>query len=121
MDSIFWYDLETSGTNPRWDRITQFAGLRTDLDLQETGEEYETYVRLPADVLPSPGAALVTGITPQRVHNEGISEWEALRKILALFSQPGTCVAGNNILRFDDEFTRCGLYRMRMDLSLIHI
>ena len=115
MDSIFWYDLETSGTNPRWDRITQFAGLRTDLDLQETGEEYETYVRLPADVLPSPGAALVTGITPQRVHNEGISEWEALRKILALFSQPGTCVAGYNSLRFDDEFTRYGLYRMLMD------
>jgi len=115
VDSFFWYDLETSGTSPKWDRVTQFAGLRTDLALKETGEEYETYVQLPADVLPSPGAALVTGITPQRIHNEGISEWEAFRKILALFSRPGTCVAGYNSLRFDDEFTRYGLYRMLMD------
>lgn len=115
MDSIFWYDLETSGTNPRWDRITQFAGLRTDTQLNETGEEFETYVKLPPDVLPSPGAALVTKISPQRTHNEGITEWEAFRKILALFSRPGTCVAGYNSLRFDDEFTRFGLYRMLMD------
>ena len=115
MSSIFWYDLETSGINPRWDRVIQFAGLRTDLSLQETGEELCTYVRLPADVLPNPVAALVTGITPQQTQREGIDEWEAFRKILKLFSKPGTCVAGYNSLRFDDEFVRYGLYRLLMD------
>jgi len=115
VSSIFWYDLETSGTNPRWDRVIQFAGLRTDLDLNETGEELCTYVRLPADVLPNPVAALVTGITPQQTLREGIDEWEAFRKILKLFSKPGTCVAGYNSLRFDDEFVRYGLYRLLMD------
>ena len=25
-DSFYWYDLETTGTNPKWDRIVQFAG-----------------------------------------------------------------------------------------------
>lgn len=115
MSSIFWYDLETSGINPRWDRVIQFAGLRTDLDLKETGEELCTYVKLPADVLPNPMAALVTGITPQQTQREGIDEWEAFRKILKLFSKPGTCVAGYNSLRFDDEFTRYGLYRLLMD------
>ena len=115
MSSIFWYDLETSGLSPRWDRVIQFAGLRTDTSLEETGEELCTYVRLPADVLPNPVAAQVTGITPQQIQREGIDEWEAFRKILKLFSKPGTCVAGYNSLRFDDEFVRHGLYRMLMD------
>lgn len=115
MSSIFWYDLETSGISPRWDRVIQFAGLRTDLALEETGEELCTYVQLPADVLPNPGAAQVTGITPQQCQREGIDEWEAFRKILRLFEKPGTCVAGYNSLRFDDEFVRHGLYRLLMD------
>ncbi len=115
MSSIFWYDLETSGVNPRWDRVIQFAGLRTDLSLNESGEELCTYVKLPADVLPNPMAALVTGITPQQTQREGIDEWEAFREILKRFSKPGTCVAGYNSLRFDDEFMRYGLYRLLMD------
>jgi exodeoxyribonuclease-1 len=113
--SYYWYDLETSGTNPRWDRVIQFAGFRTDMDLNPIGDEYCTYVELPDDVLPNPDATLVTGITPALTRAEGISEWQALRKIEALFSVPKTCVAGYNSLRFDDEFVRYGLYRMLMD------
>ena len=93
----------------------QFAGLRTGPDLEPAGDEFVTYVRLPDDVLPDPDAALVTGITPQRTRQEGLTEWHALAKINALFSVPGTCVAGYNNLRFDDEFIRHGLYRNLMD------
>ena len=114
-DTFYWYDLETSGTEPRWDRIVQFAGLRTDTDLNELGDEYCTYIRLPDDVLPDAGAALVTGITPQLSRQQGISEWQALRRINRLFCEPNTCVAGYNNLRFDDEFVRYGLYRNLMD------
>ena len=114
-ESFYWYDLETSGTEPRWDRIMQFAGLRTDPDLEPVGDEFVTYIHLPDDVLPDPDAALVTGITPQRTRQEGVSEWRALAQINALFSVPGTCVAGYNNLRFDDEFIRHGLYRNLMD------
>jgi exodeoxyribonuclease I len=113
--SFFWYDLETSGTDPRWDRIVQFAGLRTNLALEAVGDPVSLYVTLPDDVLPNPDAALVTGITPQRTHREGVSEWQALRRLNALFSEPHTCVAGYNSLRFDDEFVRYGLYRNLMD------
>lgn len=113
--TFYWYDLETSGTDPRWDRIVQFAGFRTDLDLNSIGDEYSTYVRLPDDVLPDPQATLITGITPERTQREGTSEFEALDRIHALFARPGTCVAGFNSLRFDDEFIRFGLYRMLMD------
>lgn len=113
--SFYWYDLETSGTEPRWDRIVQFAGLRTDMDLNPIDDEYCTYVRLADDVLPSPGAAMVTGITPQLCQDQGIDEWQALSRVLQIFSQPNTCVTGFNSLRFDDEFTRFGLYRMLLE------
>lgn len=115
MSSIYWYDLETSGASPRWDRILQFAGLRTNLDLDPIGDEHSTYVRLPDDVIPDPDAVLITGITPQLAQREGVSEWSALRRINQLFSEPGTCAAGYNSLRFDDEFIRFGLYRNLMD------
>ena len=43
--SFYWYDLETSGTDPKWDRMVQVAGLRTDQDLNILGDELCTYVR----------------------------------------------------------------------------
>ena len=113
--SFYWYDLETSGTHPASDRIVQFAGCRTDTELNVVDDPYVTYVKLAPDILPSPEACLVTGITPQRANAEGVDEWEALHRIDALMRQPGTCVVGYNNLRFDDEFLRYGLYRNLMD------
>ena len=51
-NSFYWYDLETSGLSPKWDRIVQFAGCRTDAELNLLDDEYITYVSLPDDVLP---------------------------------------------------------------------
>ncbi len=114
-ETFYWYDLETSGTEPKWDRIVQFAGVRTDLDLNVIGDEFSTYVHLPDDVLPNPDASLVTGITPQLTHYKGVSETTALKEINRLFSEPGTCVVGYNSLRFDDEFIRYSFYRNLLD------
>ncbi len=113
--SIYWYDLETTGTHPASDRIMQFAGCRTDAGLNVVDEPYVTYVELAPDVLPSPEACLVTGVTPQRANSEGIGEWQAIRRIDEIMRVPGTCVAGYNNLRFDDEFLRYALYRNLMD------
>lgn len=113
--TFYWYDLETSGIDPKWDRIVQFAGIRTDAGLVDVGDEYQTYVRLPVDVLPNPVACRVTGLTPQRVNAAGITELDALVEINSRFSVPNTCVAGFNSLRFDDEFIRYGLYRHLLD------
>lgn len=114
-ETFYWYDLETTGTHPKWDRIVQFAGQRTDQDLNPIGEELCFFVRLPDDVLPNPDAALVTGITPSRLAAEGISEFDALQRMLKEFNVPGTCALGYNSLRFDDEFVRYALYRHLQD------
>ena len=113
--SFYWYDLETTGTNPASDRIIQFAGMRTDLDLQPIEEPYVTYVQMPVETLPSIEATLVTGISPQQTFEKGIPEIEAIKQINARFMVPNTCVVGYNNLRFDDEFIRYTLYRNLMD------
>lgn len=74
--TFFFYDLETSGLNPRQDRIMQFAGQRTDLELRPIGEPYNILVTLNDDTLPAPDALFVTGITPQQTQADGMTEAE---------------------------------------------
>ncbi len=114
MNSFYFYDLETTGRDPRWHRIMQFAGVRTDARLQPLGPPVSWNVRLDDDVVPEPEACLVTGLSPARVA-DGIDEGTLFRRVLQEFGQPGTCVAGYNSLRFDDEFIRYGLWRNLQD------
>lgn len=112
MDSTFyWHDYETFGANPSVDRPSQFAGLRTDLDLNPVGEPLVIYCQPQADILPAPQACLVTGITPQQALAEGLPEPQFIEAIHRELSQPNTCTVGYNSIRFDDEVTRYSLYR----------
>ncbi|WP_282264058.1 exodeoxyribonuclease I [Stenotrophomonas sp. PS02301] len=110
-DSFLFYDLETFGQDPRRTRIAQFAGIRTDADLNILEEPVSFYVKPADDLLPSPVATLITGITPQHALSAGVTEAEAFARINDLMAQPGTCSLGYNTLRFDDEFVRHGLFR----------
>ena len=104
--TFFFYDLETSGLNPREARVMQFAGIRTDMDLNQIGESYNILVKLNDDVLPSPEALMVTGITPQQTVSEGISEAEFAKVLANEVFTPDTIAVGFNNIRFDDEFIR---------------
>lgn len=109
--TIYWHDYETSGANPRWDRPVQFAGLRTDEALNEIGDPLVIYCKPARDRLPHPEACLLTGITPQTAEERGLPEPDFIARIHAQLAQLGTCGAGYNTLRFDDEITRFTLYR----------
>lgn len=113
--SIFWYDYETTGIDPRRDRPLQVAGIRTDEALNEIGESLNLYCHPSDDILPHPVACLVTGITPERLQSQGLAEAEFMTRLHGELAQPGTCVAGYNSLRFDDEVTRYSLYRNFFD------
>ncbi len=110
-DTFYWHDYETWGADPHRDRPAQFAGVRTDLDLNVIEDPLVVYCRPADDVLPHPEACLITGITPQKALSEGVSESEFIYLIHEQMSRPGTCVAGYNSIRFDDEVTRHTLYR----------
>ena len=113
--SFYWHDYETWGADPARDRAAQFAGLRTDLDFNPIGDPLVIYARPADDMLPQPGACMVTGISPQHALAEGMPEADFFRFIHAEMSQPGTCSLGYNTIRFDDEVTRYGLYRNFFD------
>ncbi len=109
--SFLWHDYETWGTHPALDRPAQFAAMRTDMELNVIGDPLMIYARPALDMLPQPEACLITGITPQFAYQQGIPEAEFIKTINGLMMQPGTCSAGFNSIRFDDEFTRFSLYR----------
>jgi exodeoxyribonuclease-1 len=110
-DTFFFYDLETTGLNPRFDRIMQFAGQRTDESLNPVGEPVNILVRLSDDILPSPYAITVTGITPQMTLADGMSEPEFAKFVSEHVFTPNTITVGYNNVRFDDEFIRNTLWR----------
>lgn len=109
--TFFFYDLETSGLTARQDRIMQFAGQRTDMNLEPIGEPYNVLVALNDDTLPSPDALMVTGITPQKTVDEGYMEAQFARMLSEEIFTPDTIAVGFNNVRFDDEFIRHLLWR----------
>ncbi|MBC3955116.1 exodeoxyribonuclease I [Pseudomonas triticifolii] len=113
--SIFWYDYETTGINPRNDRALQMAGIRTDAQLNEIAPPVNLYCQPSDDILPHPAACVITGITPATLAEKGLCEADFMTRVHAELSAPGTCGAGYNTLRFDDEVTRYSLYRNFFD------
>ena len=109
--SYFFYDLETSGLNPRLDRIMQFAGIRTDENLKQIGDSYNLLVKLNDDTLPSPEALMVTGISPQATLSDGYTEAQFAKILYEEIFTPGTIAIGFNNIRFDDEFIRYLFWR----------
>jgi len=109
--TFFWYDLETSGLSPREQRIMQFAGQRTDMDLNPVGTPVNILVRLGEDILPDPDAVLLTGITPQSTLQDGVTEVEFLKLFYKEVATRDTIFVGYNTIRFDDEFMRFTNYR----------
>lgn len=114
-DTFYWHDYETFGANPALDRPAQFAGVRTDSELNIIGDPLVIYCRPANDYLPHPQACLITGITPQQALAKGVPECEFIASIHRELSAPGTCGVGYNSLRFDDEITRHTLYRNFFD------
>lgn len=113
--SFFWHDYETFGAVPRQDRPSQFAGIRTDAELNEIGEPVMLYARPAPDYLPSPVACLLTSITPQWCLQHGVAEHEFAGVIERELATPGTIGVGYNSIRFDDEVTRFLFWRNLMD------
>ncbi|WP_282177423.1 exodeoxyribonuclease I [Vibrio nereis] len=113
--TFFFFDYETWGTSPAKDRPCQFAGVRTDQDFNIIGEPLVIYCQPPSDYLPSPEAALITGITPQTAVSKGLTEPEFIAKIHEQLATPNTTSLGYNSIRFDDEVTRYTCYRNFID------
>ena len=113
--TFYWHDYETFGKVSRRDRPSQFAGVRTDVDLNEIGEPLMQYCAPAPDYLPDPEACLLTGILPQTCLEQGVPEHAFASAIEHELAQPNTVGVGYNTIRFDDEVTRFMFWRNLID------
>ena len=113
--TFLWHDYETFGVVPRRDRPAQFAGIRTDAQLNEVGEPLMLYCKPAPDYLPDPESCLLTGITPQVCLQRGVPEPEFAAQTERALAEPGTIGVGYNTIRFDDEVTRHLFWRNLID------
>ncbi|GAA6154152.1 exodeoxyribonuclease I [Pseudoteredinibacter isoporae] len=111
MSTLYWHDYETWGEVPSLDKPSQFAGIRTDEQLNIIGEPLMVYCKPASDTLPKPDACMITGISPQKALAEGLPEPAFMAAIAGELAAPGTCGVGYNSIRFDDEVSRYGFYR----------
>ncbi len=111
--TFIFYDTETTGTEPGFDQILQFAGVRTDDDLNVV-DIFNVRCRLLPYILPSPGALLVTGMSVDEVVNCPLTHFEMVRQIrakLAEWSSGGAVFAGWNSINFDENLLRQAYYQ----------
>ena len=80
-DTIYWYDFETTGTDPVLDRAIQFAGVRTDLELNVIDEPLNLFCKPGDDVIPQPEAIGVTGLMMSELA-EGLTEADFCSRIM---------------------------------------
>ncbi len=113
--TFYWHDYETFGKSPRVDRPAQFAGVRTDAELNEIDAPLMQHCQPAPDVLPDPESCLITGIVPQTCQQRGVSEPAFAAAIEAQLARPGTVGVGYNSIRFDDEVTRHLFWRNLID------
>lgn len=111
MANFYFYDLETSGVNPRTQRVMQFAGQKTNAKLEPIGEMDDLLIKLDNDILPEPMAILTHGVTPQKANQEGLYERQFLEWFHDQVLEPDLIIVGYNSVRFDDEFIRNMHYR----------
>lgn len=117
---FFFYDLETTGVSTSRDHIMQFAGQRTDLNLNHIGDSFNIRIRLTDDILPAPEAVLLSGLSPLTIQIEGITEAEFCELFNSQIVSPATIFTGFNNIRFDDEFLRYLNYRNFYDAYSWH-
>lgn len=113
--SFLWHDYECFGADPRRDRPSQFACWRTTVELEPIDEPRSWHCQPPPDYLPDPYACILTGQFPEDQLQRGLPEPEFAAAVHAVLAQPGSCNAGYNNLRFDDEVTRHLFWRNFFD------
>jgi exodeoxyribonuclease-1 len=104
--TFFWHDYETFGRVPRRDRPAQFAGVRTDAELNEIGEPVMLHCQPAPDFAARPRELPADRHPAAALPAAGRARTRLRRRHRSRAGAPGTVGVGYNSIRFDDEVTR---------------
>ena len=111
MGFVF-YDLETTGLDPKFDQILELAAIHTDGEFREL-DRLHAKCRLRPHIIPSIKALSINGFSIERCTDDQLpSHYEMMRTVNETFLRwsPSIFVGGNSI-SFDEEFLRFALYQ----------
>jgi exodeoxyribonuclease I len=110
--AFVFYDTETTGTDPTFDQILQFAAIRTDFQLNEL-DRFEIRCRLLPHIVPAPGAMHVTKVPAAQLFDSSLhSHYEMTCRIRdQLLAWSPALFIGYNSLQFDEHLLRQAFYK----------
>lgn len=110
MRYIF-YDTETTGLNPAFNQILQFAAIEVDEDLNEVSS-INLRCRILPHIIPSPGAMMVTRVFPAMLSSSNHSHLEMVQQIRGWVGERSpSMIIGHNSIKFDESFLRQAFYQ----------
>lgn len=110
--SLIFYDTETTGLDPYFDQVLQFAAIKTDEDFNEL-DRFEIRCRLLPHIVPHPMAMLVTGVTADMLTDSELpSHYEMMSAIRNKLMSWGQAIyIGYNSIRYDEAMLRSAFYQ----------
>ncbi len=109
--TFIFYDTETTGLEPAFDQILQFAAIVTD-DAFNVLEEVNFRCRLQPHVLASPGAMFITKVGPKAIQAAPLSCYEMVSSIRAFIQKwTPTVLIGFNSIGYDEDMLRQAFYQ----------
>ena len=109
--NFVFYDTETTGTNIEFDQIIQFAAILTDQSFREIDRINVRCRRLPW-VIPSPGAMIVTGVSPRQIDDPTSPQFPEMMSAIQekMRSWSPAIFIGYNSFQFDEPLLQRALW-----------
>ncbi len=104
-------DTETTGFNPKIDRITELAAIK--FDKYGNKSVMDEYISLPDDICYPENVQEITGITPEILEREGHPEEEIAWMFAMMLKSPGRILLVTHNAQFDLRFIQEMLSRHR--------
>ncbi len=113
---FLFLDTENSGLHREFSQIYEIALIATDSELNLMSKLHKRCARLPWDV-PSPGAMLITGITPDQLKKESLGHYDMMKEVHDYIDNQNWPVvfAGYNITGYDQGIISQNLHGTLFD------